>query len=240
MSENQPEILANWKYEPDLWRDFLEHESGIYKGSVRAAKHFFFGVLIFTIIVVFLIVSITLLITKKWNFEMLSPAITVGVLGWVFIVIGGIFWLWRRDRFNRLQERAGEVVISLDGINANGVGFNWGFGEFGVRFEKVERKTISAVSGKTFEILEFFTVNHTTSFDGRTRENFETRIPIPFGKESEAERVISRLRAHLLAADQEWINANFALGHSFSQGICRLCGETVTEAAAFRNYNCRG
>jgi hypothetical protein len=234
------EILAHWYYEDDLWRDFLEYDSTIYKGSVRAAKHFFFGFLILTVVVVFLIVSITLLVTKEWNFDLLGPAIAFGFLGWIFIITGGIFWLYRRDRMNRLQSRTGEVIISLEGIDANGVEFNWGFGAFDARFDKVERKTVSAVSGKSFEILEFFTVHHTTNSDGRWRENFEMRLPIPFGKEAEAERVVSRLRAQLLEMNQEWINANFALGHSFSQGICRMCGETVAEAAAFRNYKCRG
>ena len=111
------EVLATWNYQPDLWHDFLEYESTIYKASVRAAKHFFFGVLTLTVVVMFLIVSITLLVTKEWSLEMLSPALAVGILGWIFIVIAGILWLWRRDRFNRLQERTGEVVISLNGIN---------------------------------------------------------------------------------------------------------------------------
>ena len=233
-------ILAHWDYESDLWRDFLEYESTIYKASVRAAKHLFFGILILTLVVMFLIVSITLLVTKEWSLEMLSPALAVGILGWIFIVIAGILWLWRRDRFNRLQARTGEVVISLNGINANGVDFNWGFGDFGVRFDKVERKNVSVRSGKNIEILEFYTVHHHHSYKARTRENFEMRVPIPFGKESEVERVISNLRAHLLSANQEWIKANFALGHSFSQDVCRMCGDTIAESAAFRNYKCRG
>ncbi len=88
MQENisKPSVLAHWHYEDDLWRDFLEYETTIYKGSVRAAKHLFFGILIFTVVVMFLIVSITLLFAKEWNFEMLSPAIAVGVLGKVSAV----------------------------------------------------------------------------------------------------------------------------------------------------------
>src|SRR5436190_1637456 len=150
-NKSKPEVLANWKYEPDLWRDFLEYESGIYKGSVRAAKHLFLGVLIFTVVVIFLIVFITLLITDKWNLE----------------------------------------------------------------------------------ILEFYTINHIKITKGRTREDFETRVPIPFGKEPEAEKIMNRLRARLLAANNEWIKENFALGHDFSMGICRKCGEAVAESAAF-------
>jgi hypothetical protein len=40
--DQKSEVLADWQYEPNLWRDFIEYESGIYSGSVRAAKHFFF------------------------------------------------------------------------------------------------------------------------------------------------------------------------------------------------------
>lgn len=241
MTENKskPEVLANWKYEPNLWRDFLEYESGIYKGSVRAAKHLFFGVLVFTIVVVFLIVFITLLVTDKWNLEILSPAIAFGLIGWIFIVITGVFWLYRRNNWNQFNQRTGEVSISFNEVKKNGVSFSWDYEAFGVRFDKVERKTVSVKTGKTFEILEFHTVNYIKISDGRTREDFECRVPIPFGKESEAETIMNRLRARLLAADQEWIKENFALGHEFSLGVCRKCGEPVAESAAFSCYKCR-
>jgi hypothetical protein len=234
------EVLANWNYEPDLWRDFLEYESTVYKGSVKAARHLFFGVLILTVVVVFLIVSITLWVTDRWSLAMLSPAVAVAVIGWIFIVITGIFWLYRRDRMNRLKARTGRVIITPNRVQINGVNFSWDYEASGVRFRKIERKTVSVNSGKSFEILEFFTLNDIPSYKGRTQEYFECRVPIPFGKEAEAEAVMNNLRTRLLSAENEWIKKNFALGHDFSMSICRKCGETVAEAASFSKHKCRG
>ena len=233
---NPPEVLAIWNYQPDLWRDFLKYESGIYKGSVRKAKHLFFGVLILTLAVVFLGSLIPFLVTDDWNIEMLSPALGFGAVGWIFIVLTGILWLYRRSRFNRLQARTGEVVISLKGIKANEVDFNWDFLAFGIRFDKIKRKTVSIGVEKTFEILEFHTVNY-ANVRHHKWEYFGMRVPIPFGKETEAERVISRLRTHLAMTNQEWINANVALGHSFSEDVCRNCRNSVTQVIC-SNYKC--
>ena len=106
-------ILAHWKYEPDLWRDFLEYESRIYKGSVRAAKHLFFGLIIFTIVVIFLILFIPFLITGEWNSRYLEPAGGIGVVAGLFILLAGALWLYRRERMRPLTAKTGEVIISL-------------------------------------------------------------------------------------------------------------------------------
>lgn len=233
---NPPEVLASWNYQPDLWRDFLEYESGIYKGSVRKAKHLFFTVLILTFGTPILSAIITFLVMDNWNYTVLNPALGFAFVGWVFVVLTGVLWLYRRNRFNRLQARTGEVVISLKGIKANEVDFNWDFLAFGIRFDKIKRKTVSIGVGKTFEILEFHTVNY-ANVRHHKWETFEMRVPIPFGKETEAERVISRLRTHLAMTNQKWINANVALGHSFSEDVCRNCGNSVTQVIC-SNYKC--
>lgn len=233
------EVLASWTYEPELWRDFLEYDSSIYKGSVRAAKHAFLVALILTLGIPFLIVVISFLVMDKWNSSVLNPAIAFAILGWIFVIATGIFWLWRRDRFNRLQERNGEVVISLNGVSTNGVEFNWDFEEIGVRFNKVERKSVSLNLGNKMEILEFHTVNFVKIDTGAPmREDFEQRVPIPFGKESEAERVISRLNTHLSSVNQEWIRANVALGHIFSENVCRNCDNDIAKLVKY-TYECR-
>lgn len=233
---NLPEVLAIWNYQPDLWRDFIKYESGIYKGSVRKAKHLFFAALIVTFGTPIQTAIVTFLVMDNWNYKVLNPALGFAFVGWIFVVLTGILWLYRRNRFNRLQARTGEVVISLNGINANGVDFNWDFLAFGVRFNKVERKDVSIELGKKIGILEFHTVNYANVRHYKW-EYFEMRVPIPFGKESEAERVISRLRTHLAKTNQEWINANVALGHSFSEDVCRNCGNSVTQVIC-SNYKC--
>ncbi len=238
--QTSPEVLAQWNYEPDLWRDFLEYESTIYKGSVRLAKHLFFGVLVLTIVIVIPLVIIPTLIFDQWTIDALGPAIALAFAGGIFLVLTAAFWIYRRERWRRLNERTGEVVISLDGVKTNGISFNWSLGEFGLSFNKVERKTVSVSPGKSFEILEFYIVNHTTSGEGRTRENFECRVPIPFGKVAEAENIMARLRTSLVSAEQEWIKKHFALGHDFSLSICRRCGDTLTESTFFSLIKCRG
>ena len=77
-----PEVLATWNYQPDLWRDFLQYESGIYKGSVRKAKHLFFGSLILTF-VFFLIVFLTLLFPNNWVSDFFELAIALVICGWI-------------------------------------------------------------------------------------------------------------------------------------------------------------
>ena len=232
------EVLASWNYESELWRDFLKYESRIYKGSVRAAKHGFLVTLSLTLGIPFLIVIIPW-VTNKWDSSTLSPALAFAFLGGIFVVLTGFFWLWRRDRFNRLQRRTGEVVISLNGVSTNGVEFNWNFGDFGARFNKVERKSVSLDLGKRLEILEFQLVNYVKISKGSpTRDDFEMRVPIPFGKEAEAERVISHLSTHLSSANQEWIKANVALGHIFSDDVCRNCDDDIAKLVKF-NYKCR-
>lgn len=132
------------------------------------------------------------------------------------------------------------MIIALSGVSTNGVNFNWDYLKPVVCFEKVERKRVSATSQKTFEIIEFYTVNYPKIDSHRFRENFECRVPIPFGKESEAENIMTRLRSHLLSAEQIWLRENFALGHNFSMGVCRNCGETIMKAASYINRKCRG
>jgi hypothetical protein len=238
--EKSSDVLAHWKFEPDLWRDFLEYESKIYKGSVRAAKHLFFGWIIFTIVVIFLISFIPFLVMGKWDSKYLQPVGGIGAVAGIFILLAGALWLYRRERMKRKAAQTGEAVISLNGVSTNGVDFNWDYLKPLVCFEKVERKRISVTPQKSFEILEFFTVNYPKINRQRLRETFECRIPIPFGKEREAEIIMTRLRSHLLSAEQVWLGENFALGHDFSMGVCRKCGETIMEAASYIHRNCRG
>jgi hypothetical protein len=243
MSQTQksPEVLSRWHYEPDLWRDFLEYESGIYKGSVKAAKHMFFVVLSLTMAVVFPTLFITLLVTDRWDLDMLGPTFAFAVFGWFALILAGMFWLYRRERWRRLNEQTGEVVISHDGVKTNGLSFNWDSGGLGLAVNKVERKSVSVRPGRYFEILEFHTVNYFRNTEGgRAWANSEWRVPIPLGKEAEAERIISHLQTRLLSAEQQWIKENFALGHDFSLGTCRKCGETIAESASYPNHRCKG
>lgn len=233
------DVLAHWKYEPDLWRNFLRFESTIYKGSVRAAKHLFFGLIIFTIVVIFLFLFVSLLVTGRWNPKYLEPAFGISIVAGIFILFAGILWLYRRERMRRISEKTGKVIISLNGVSMNGIDFKWDFVKPGLSFEKVERKSVSVAHQKTFEVLEFYTANYTTIDWRRLQEKFECRIPIPFGKESEAEKIMSRLRSRLISAEQEWLRENFTLGHDFSMNVCRKCGETIGEAASYIDRKCR-
>lgn len=157
-----------------------------------------------------------------------------------FILLAGILWIYRRERANRIAAKTGEAVISLNGVSTNGADFKWFYLKPAACFEKVERKRVSAARQKTFEILVFHTVNYPKIDRPRFREDFECRVPIPFGKEREAEIIMARLRSRFLAAEQVWINENYALGHDFAMSVCRRCGATTTEAASYLHIKCRG
>jgi hypothetical protein len=86
-TEKSSDVLAHWIYEPDLWRDFSEYESKVYKGSVRAAKHLFFGLIIFTVFVFLFFLFVRLLIRGEWDWKNLLPALGIGA-------VAGILFCW--------------------------------------------------------------------------------------------------------------------------------------------------
>jgi hypothetical protein len=97
--DTKSEVLANWQFEPELWRDFIEYESGIYGGSVRAAKHFFFVSPTIMLLLFFVTLKISTFVSDEWNSTMLILEICFGCGVFLFI-FGARFKLIKIGREN--------------------------------------------------------------------------------------------------------------------------------------------
>jgi len=192
------EILAHWHYEPELWRDFVEYESRVYRKSVRSALHFIYGTIIGAVVLITLFSVVPYLVTKRWSSDIWGPAFGIGFIAAIFLLVGGIVWLMRREKMARFRAKTGEAVITLNEINVNGVSFRWDYGEVGWRFLSAERKSVDVTPLKRIEILELKFLNRIPASPGPIEDIGEWRIPVQRGKERDADNVIERLRANLL------------------------------------------
>jgi hypothetical protein len=201
-SPQHQEVLAHWHYEPELWRDFVQYESGIYRKSVRSARYFIIGTIIGTVALITLFSVIPLLVTKKFDSSIWGPTFGIIVIAAICLAIGTILLLIRREKITKLKAKNGEVRLTLNELNINDIVFSWNYGESsGWRFIDAERKTVSVAPLKSIQVLELKFVTFIPSKNTPQRETGEWRVPVQTGKESEADRVIERLRAQRLVSE---------------------------------------
>lgn len=96
MSLSMPEtsiILAQWDYPPELWRDFVEFESRVYRKSVRSAVHFIYGTILAAAFFMALIVVSAYPVTGKWNSGVIGPLLGIAVIAAAMILMGVAVWL---------------------------------------------------------------------------------------------------------------------------------------------------
>ncbi len=199
-SSASPEILARWRYEPELWRDFVRYESGIYRKSVKSAKLFIIGTIICAVVLITLFSVIPFLVTRKFDSSIWGPAFGIGFIAAICLVVGFIILRMRKEKIERLGTNTGEALITIDGLNINGVNFNWNYGESsGWQFLGAERKSVSVDPLKKIEILELKFITFIPSKNTPQRDEAEWRVPVQIGHEAEADRVIARLRSELSA-----------------------------------------
>jgi hypothetical protein len=189
------EVLAHWRYSPDEWRDFISHETKHYHKIFKTLKYS----IIIVVVVVVLVVTSLLLIPLLWlgsefGEKVLAPPLAIAILAGIFVIVLGGIWLVQRDKFARLCAKAGDVYITLNEVNMNGIRFDWGYEELGWRLLSVERQIISIVGkpAKSMEIIEITCRPHYISSMSEP-ETKVCRIPIPAGNKAEAERVLERL-----------------------------------------------
>jgi hypothetical protein len=193
------EILAHWRYEPDLWRDFAEYESRVYRKSVRSALHFIYGTVTGAAVLIALVALVPLFVTGKWNSSIWGPAFGIGVVAAIFLAIGVVVWWMRREKMARFRAETGEAVITLHDIDVNGAGFSWGYGDTGWRLIGAGRKSIDATPLKRIQVLELKFITRIPAHPAPIEDLAEWRVPIQSGKEPEADRVIEHLMAKLAA-----------------------------------------
>jgi hypothetical protein len=194
------DALAHWHYTPDEWQDFVSCELKTQMKSYRSLKIGFTGIIVAAGLIMSLLVLIPFLMMGKyqtiWRGDVWGPVFGVAVLTGILLLVLGIYFQILKNKINRLKSLSGDVLITLNGVSIDGGWFNWKFGSTGWRFHNVRRKTIDLANGRKLEILEF----KITALDPMNASNARgkvasERIPIPKGKEAEAENIINRLEA---------------------------------------------
>ncbi len=188
------EVLAHWQYTPDEWRDFLHYEAKQYEKFFKSLRN---GIIVIIIIAVALVIALLLiplwLMGSLWGSDVYGPVFGVTFVAGLSLAGLGIAWRVQRHKLSRFGAHAGDVYIMLNGVNINGVWFDWGYGEFGWRLRHVGRQTIAVGPAKSMKILEFKCVAYNRGSRLSNRVDKACRIPVPGGKETEADRIIERL-----------------------------------------------
>lgn len=234
------EILAHWHYAPDEWREFVEYEKDIRGNEIGD----FFRDNIFYIAAVIAVLMIGALMSGDLAAIVLIFLLVAGFLA----VVSAIHWLIRQNELSTLKARAGEVQITIYGINTNGLWFDWEFEGNHSRFQSVKRLNSYTATGK-LNFLEFKCLVKI-----KVRGTYQTfdkkwRVPVPRDKEHEADVVIKRLyaaQATFLQAND--ISSAEPLGlasqnrvdeHDFtSSTVCLKCGSSI-EAVMHFKWKCK-
>lgn len=229
-----PEALARWHYTPDEWRDFTENEREP-KGFVSSDALTTYFCFIIAAAAVTVIVGAILGGVRGAGIAVMIAV----VLCSPFLLIGAIRKFLRSSARQGLEARVGEVWITHDGVCTNGMWFGWGAREPAWRLRVVRRQAVSTTAGKTIEVLEFKCVGKVRLRGSDIPVDKKWRVPVPAGKEAEADAVITRLLAarHSPPAGAGDVGSgglNHLYGHAFAGDVCRRCGSTVEAVSSFK------
>lgn len=234
------EVLAHWHYTPDEWREFVEHEKGVRGDEIGG----FFQKIIPYIAAIIIVMMIAALISGA-----LAAIVFVFLLAAGFAVFAvGIHWLIRQNELSTLKSRAGEVRITIYGVNTNGFWFDWEFEGDRSRFQSVKCLNAHTATGR-LNFLEFKCLVKI-----KVRGTYQTfdklwRVPIPNGREEEADILIQRLyRAQAAFSQSGGLSSAEPLGlaahsnageHDFTgASVCHKCGSSI-EAVTHFNWKCK-
>lgn len=243
-----PEVLAHWRYAPDQWREFVNCEAIQYEKRLKSARVFIIVVSLITVLAVTLLLAVPLGLGFPWREDVYGPPIAVIVIAVLLLTVGGAVWASQRHKLSLLRNSTGDVFITLDGVNTNGVWFGWKREVIGWRLRHIGRKTISVGSARSMEVLEFKCAAYNShSLNRRVVKAW--RIPIPPGKEIEADRIIERLFAGINFLPEVERNEpaqpfvrhdseKNILGHVFIGDVCRQCGSSVDAVMNFK-WECK-
>ncbi len=192
------DTLAHWHFTENEWQDFVNYELKEKIKNYRSLRNGFIGIIAAAAIIMILLILIPFLMLKKyetiWRGDVWGPVIVVAIIAGFLLLIIGIYILILKNKITRLKSLSGDVLITLNGVCINGAWFSWKFGKIGWRFYGARRKTITSEKAGKLEILEFkmTAVNRMNESNIRGKIASE-RVPIPKGKESEADQIIELL-----------------------------------------------
>lgn len=175
----QPRLLARWHFTNEQWREFLYYEK-LDSDSRNLVD--LKAVLIGGLVIIFLIAFFG---AAKGGLGVFVFVIAAGSLfiGLCYLV----HWLIRRGNERRLQTETGEVQITSSWANVNGVVFKWGWNRPQIYKDYI-------YLGEEKMLLLQFTCTGRIRVRGVT-EQYERKclVPVPPGKEAEADFVISEI-----------------------------------------------
>jgi hypothetical protein len=168
-------LLAHWTYSENEWRAYAERE---HREQVELNRGMFLMIAIIAVIVgvIFVIIEPDAL---------LSTAIAIGgIIGIIGITAFSVTF-YRRAQNRKLL---GEVYLNRDGVYINRELHTWK--SLGCKLESasIDDKYL----GQTILVFNYSAPSRTG------RDHFSARVPVPLGKEAEAERVLAEIKkAHL-------------------------------------------
>lgn len=199
------DTLVQWQYTPEEWRAFVDFETAEYRKYVRSTR---IGLIVVALIAlgligVLLFIPLVLMGTGLRG-DVIGPVFGVAIVAGIILGAIGIYLAASRGRIVRLKNSPGLGVIALTGLSVGGGWFDWGFEKTGWRFSNAKRRTVDGPLGSRFEVLE---IRCTAINQGRSAVRHlpkVERVPIPFGREAEADAVIQGL-----FAERERNSANY-------------------------------
>jgi hypothetical protein len=180
-ANSKPKILAHWVFTNPQWREFLYYEKLDFESrSLVDLKKVVIGGAV--------IISLLAILAGGKG----------GPAAFIFILLAGTLFigfcylihrLIRKGAEQRLRTATGEVIITSKWVNINGVIFEWYHG-WGV--PQIYKDYIYLGEEK-MPLLNFSCTRWMTVRGGREQIEKKCLVPVPPGRESEADHIISEI-----------------------------------------------
>lgn len=237
--QEDSEVLADWNYSPEEWREYVEYEKDVRSSEI---PDFFKNAGYYIVAAAIVLMFIILL-----SGEMAAVFLVLLFLPGVLALAVGIHWLIRKGEASTMASHAGRVQIFTNGVSTNGLWFDWEFEGDRSRFLSATRTTTYMSTAKV-NLLEFKCVVKIRVRGTDQTFDKKWRVPIPKGKENEADVVIQRLyytralfsgSADKFSAEPLGLSASMDFhGHDFTAStVCLKCGSSI-EAVTHFNWEC--
>lgn len=237
-------FLAEWHYTPEKWREYVEYEKGIRSNEI---PEFLKNAPYYAIATIIILGIIALL-----SFELAAGFLVLLIVPALLALAVGIHWLIKKGEVSAMTSQAGRVQIFTNGVNTNGLWFDWEFDGNRSRFVSATRSTTYTATG-TLNLLEFKCLVVIVVKGSKNKFEKKWRVPIPNGKEYEADILIQHIyQARALFSESDSLSrsefSSKPLGlsvpessqeHDFTAStVCLRCGSSI-EAATHFKWKCK-
>ena len=187
-------IVAQWQYTPDDWRKFGAYEGRHYRKLIEQTKKILYALIVLVVIALAVVPIFGLLGWAYWDSSMLVAVFLILFFGGGLIGLSAIVWSMQSSKLSSLNTDRGEVIVTLTGINTNGIWHNWNYNEvLGQRFLDARTMTIKEGMPDAMDLLEVRTVANTVGANSNRNVVTSCRVPIPAGKRLEADQIVEMI-----------------------------------------------